>query len=103
MVVSARARRHVGDLPAAVAHERLQNALRQPARPDAVLAVVEEARQAGGPIAAAQALALAHHRLLRPGMGELRHRVAEDLIAEGSRTLRHSDTVTGLLWRAVDF
>ena len=103
MVVSERARRHVGDLPAAVESERLRSALRQPPRHEVLLAVVEEAREAGGPIAAAQALALAHHRLLRPGLGELRHRVAEDLIAEGSRTMRHSDTVTGLLWRLVDF
>jgi hypothetical protein len=152
MLVSARAHRHVGDLLAAVAPERLRVALRavtpgsapegwapqglapqglapqgfklqgsppagldrhtgwtawaeedRPAGHDVVLAVVEEARRAGGPVAAAQALALAHHRLLRPGLSELRCRVAEDLIAEGSRTLRHSDTLTGLLWRAVDF
>ena len=130
MVISARARRYVGDLRSAVAPERLRDALgavtpsprpassaagRHTTPPvatlqgpypyghDVILAAVEDARRDGGPIAAAQALALAHHRLLHPGLGELRHLIAEDLIAEGARTLRHSDTLTGLLWHSVDF
>jgi len=74
----------------------------RPVSHEAVLAAVEQVRHDGGPIAAAQALTLAHHHLMHPGLGELRHLVAQALIAEGSRTLRHSDTLTGLLWRTVD-
>ena len=69
----------------------------------AVLALADEVRGARGPVAAAQALALVHHRLMRPGLGELRHIVAKQLLAESGRTLRQRDTLVGLIWRTVDF
>ncbi|GIH15174.1 hypothetical protein [Rugosimonospora africana] len=50
----------------------------------------------------ADALTLAHRRLMRPGLDAVRHQVTEDLIAESFRTGRHSDRLVGLLCHCVD-
>jgi len=71
-------------------------------RSDAILPIVEEARQAGDPLALAEALSLAHHCLLGPQHADLRLTFAEELLREGSRTRRPSDALMGLLWRTVD-
>jgi hypothetical protein len=68
----------------------------------AILAVVEEARQVGDPVAWAEAASLAHHCLLGPDHRDLRHALAEDVITDGFRTGRRSDVLIGILWRTVD-
>jgi tetratricopeptide (TPR) repeat protein len=68
----------------------------------AVLARLAQARAAGDPVAVAEALALAHHCLLGPEHGAVRRGLADDLIAESSRTGRRGDLLVGLLLRAVD-
>jgi DNA-binding SARP family transcriptional activator len=67
-----------------------------------ILAIVEEARRSGDPVALAEALSLAHECLLGPEHADLRLGLAEELLREGSRTHRPSDVVMGLLWRTVD-
>src|SRR5258705_2597957 len=67
-----------------------------------VPAAFEDARRDGEPIAIAEAASLAHHCLLGPAHGSLRHDLAEELIALGARTGRRSDLLMGLLWRTVD-
>jgi hypothetical protein len=69
---------------------------------DAILAMVEEARQAGDVVALAEALSLAHHCVLGPDHGKLRLALAEELIELASRTGRRGDLLMGLLWRTVD-
>jgi hypothetical protein len=69
---------------------------------DAILALLKEARRVGDPAARAEAASLAHHCVLGPDHGTLRHALAQELIAEGFRTGRRSDLLMGLLWRAVD-
>jgi len=68
----------------------------------AILAVAQEARQAGDSVAWAEAVSLAHHCLLGPEHGALRHTLARELIAESFQTARRSDLLMGLLWRTVD-
>ena len=68
----------------------------------AILALLEDARRAGDPVARAEAVSLAHHCLLGPGHGPRRRELAEELIALAPRTGRGGDLVMGLLWRAVD-
>jgi hypothetical protein len=65
-------------------------------------AVLEEARRSGDPLARAEALSLAHHCVLGPDHGELRHALALELIGESARTGRRGDLVMGMLWRTVD-
>jgi hypothetical protein len=67
-----------------------------------ILAALEDARRNGDPIAIAEAASLAHHCLLGPAHGSLRHDLAEELIALGARTGRRSDLLMGLVWRTVD-
>ncbi|MET8155801.1 hypothetical protein ABZT47_05470 [Sphaerisporangium sp. NPDC005289] len=68
----------------------------------AILTVVAQARQAGDPVALAEALSLAHHCVLGPGHEALRRRLAQELIEVASVTGRHGDLLMGLLWRTVD-
>jgi hypothetical protein len=67
-----------------------------------ILAVLEEAKRAGDPVAWAEAASLAHHCLLGPDHGGQRRALAQELITEGFRTGRRSDLLMGLLWRTVD-
>jgi hypothetical protein len=69
---------------------------------DAILALVSETRAADDPVALAEALSLAHHCVLGPGLGELRLELARELIGVASRTGRRADLLMGLLWYAVD-
>jgi len=69
--------------------------------PTEVLAVLDEARRAGDPVALAEALSIAHHCLLGPGHGARRRELAEELIRVGSAG-RRSDRLMGLLWLTVD-
>ncbi|WP_308168144.1 hypothetical protein [Nonomuraea sp. NEAU-A123] len=69
---------------------------------DRILAMVEEARRAGDPVALAEALSLAHHCVLGPEHGALRLALAQELIEEAQRTGRRGDLLMGLLWRTVD-
>ncbi|MCC5578849.1 hypothetical protein IMZ11_24795 [Microtetraspora sp. AC03309] len=68
----------------------------------AALAMVEEARRRGDPVALAEALSLAHHCVLGPEHGTLRLELAQELIAVASLTARRGDLLMGLLWRTVD-
>ncbi|MFF3559504.1 hypothetical protein ACFYXS_05625 [Streptomyces sp. NPDC002574] len=68
----------------------------------AVLALLEEARSRGNPMARAEALSLAHHCLIGPEHGALRRELAAELVAESFRTSRRSDLLMGLLWQTVD-
>ncbi|MGW4521777.1 hypothetical protein [Amycolatopsis sp. NPDC004378] len=67
-----------------------------------ILAVLEEAKRAGDPVAWAEAASLAHHCLLGPDHGGQRRALAQELITEGFRTGRRSDLLMGMLWRTVD-
>jgi hypothetical protein len=67
-----------------------------------ILAMLEETRLAGDPVARAEALSIAHHCLLGPDHGKLRQTLALDLIGESSRTGRRVDRLMGLLWHTVD-
>ena len=68
----------------------------------AILSVVEEARGRGSALARADALNLAHQCLLGPDHAGLRRALADELIAESTRTGRRSDLLLGLLWQTVD-
>jgi hypothetical protein len=68
----------------------------------AIVAVADQAGQAGDPIATAEALSLAHHCLMGPGQGPMRHQLAQDLIVQSFRTARRSDRLMGMLWSVVD-
>jgi DNA-binding SARP family transcriptional activator len=67
-----------------------------------ILAVLEETRVAGDPVARAEALSIAHHCLLGPDHRRLRQTLALELIGESSRTGRRGDRLMGLLWHTVD-
>lgn len=67
-----------------------------------MLALLDEARAVGDPVARAEALSVAHHSLLGPGNGELRRTLAVDLIAESLRTGRRGDLLLGVLWQTID-
>ncbi|SEF23137.1 hypothetical protein SAMN05421837_10227 [Amycolatopsis pretoriensis] len=67
-----------------------------------ILAVLEEAKRAGDPVAWAESASLAHHCLLGPDHGGQRRALAQELITEGFRTDRRSDLLMGMLWRTVD-
>jgi hypothetical protein len=68
----------------------------------AILGLLEDARWVGDPVTRAEAASVAHHCVLGPDHGDLRHALGQELIAEASRTGRRSDLVMGLLWRTVD-
>jgi tetratricopeptide (TPR) repeat protein len=68
----------------------------------AILALLDEARQASDPVARAEVLSLAHHCLLGPDHGRLRRALAVELIGESFRTTRRADLLMGLLWQTVD-
>jgi hypothetical protein len=70
--------------------------------PAAILAVLDEARTAGDPVALAEALSIAHHCLLSPEHGTLRRALAHELVGQSFRTARRSDLLMGLLWETVD-
>jgi hypothetical protein len=67
-----------------------------------VLRLLDEARSRGEPLAVAEALSLAHNCVLGPDHAGLRLGIADELLRVGAFTNRPSDTVMGLLWRAVD-
>jgi hypothetical protein len=67
-----------------------------------ILAVLDEARAAGDPVALAEALSLAHHCLLGPADIARRRELAAELIRVSFRTERRSDRLMGLLWQTVD-
>ncbi|GAA5165282.1 MULTISPECIES: BTAD domain-containing putative transcriptional regulator [Amycolatopsis] len=67
-----------------------------------ILALLEETRVAGDPVAHAEALSIAHHCLLGPEHGRLRQSLAWELIGESLRTGRRADRLMGLLWHTVD-
>ncbi|OLB65502.1 MAG: hypothetical protein AUI10_06380 [Actinobacteria bacterium 13_2_20CM_2_72_6] len=67
-----------------------------------VLALLDEARVAGDPVARAEALSIAHHCLLGPGHGAARRDLALEMVGESFRTGRRSDLLMGLLWQTVD-
>jgi tetratricopeptide (TPR) repeat protein len=69
---------------------------------ETILAALDEARQAGDPVARAEALSLAHHCLLGPEHGPLRRTLADELIGQSFRTMRRTDLLMGLLWQTVD-
>jgi len=68
----------------------------------AVLAVRDEARRAGDAVASAEATSLAHHCLLGPEHGSVRRQLAQELLADSSRTMRSGYRRMGLLWTVVD-
>jgi hypothetical protein len=67
-----------------------------------VMAVLDEARRSGDPVARAEALSLAHHCVLGPDHAALRRSLADELVTESVRTNRRGDLLMGLLWRTVD-
>lgn len=67
-----------------------------------ILAVLDEVRKGGDPVAVAEALSLAHHCVLGPDHGTLRLELAQELIGEAVKTTRRGDLLMGLLWRTVD-
>ncbi|HKE98396.1 MAG TPA: hypothetical protein VKG45_05650 [Actinomycetes bacterium] len=71
-------------------------------RCDSILTLLDEARLTGDPLARAEALSLAHHCVLGPQHGDLRRRLAHELIVIASRTGRRSDRLMGLLWLTLD-
>jgi hypothetical protein len=70
--------------------------------PAEILALLDEARRAGDPVARAEALSIAHHCLLSPEYGALRQALAVELVSESFHTGRRSDLLMGLLWETVD-
>jgi DNA-binding SARP family transcriptional activator len=67
-----------------------------------VLAQLSDARRHGDPLALATALSLAHHCLLGPEHGSLRHDLARELLMTADGTGRYVDRLMGLLWRTTD-
>jgi DNA-binding SARP family transcriptional activator len=67
-----------------------------------ILRLVEDTRRAADPIAHAEALSIAHHCVLGPDHGALRHELALGLIGESDRTGRRVDRLMGLLWHTID-
>ncbi|MET7419611.1 AAA family ATPase [Dactylosporangium sp. NPDC005555] len=70
--------------------------------PDAVLAVLDEARAAGDPVALAETLSLAHHCVLDPAHAGVRHRLARELLGVAAGTGRRGDLLMGMLWHTAD-
>ena len=66
-----------------------------------ILALLEETRSAGDPVARAEALSIAHHCLLGPDHRVLRQELALELIGESAGTGRRVDRLMGLLWHTV--
>jgi hypothetical protein len=68
----------------------------------AVLAVLDEVRASGDPVALAEALSVAHHCLLGPDEVFMRGALARELIKTSFRTGRRSDYLVGLMLQTVD-
>ncbi|MEV4283972.1 hypothetical protein AB0K40_00555 [Nonomuraea bangladeshensis] len=69
---------------------------------DGILRLLRETRDAGDPLAVAEALSLAHHCLLGPEHAVLRRELAGELIGLAGVTERRGDLLMGLMWRTVD-
>lgn len=69
---------------------------------DRILAAAGETREAGDPVAHAEALSLAHHCLLGPDHTARRHALATELVGVSGRSGRRTDLVMGVLWDTVD-
>ncbi|GLY28755.1 BTAD domain-containing putative transcriptional regulator [Kineosporia sp. NBRC 101731] len=67
-----------------------------------ILAVLEKVREVGDPEILATVLSLAHHCLLGPQHGDLRTRLAEELLLTAGRSDRPGDALAGMLWLTVD-
>ncbi len=70
--------------------------------PSATLAALEEARGLPDPAVRAEALRLAHQRLLGPDHGELRQALADELVGEAGRAGSRGHLLMGLLYQTVD-
>jgi hypothetical protein len=68
----------------------------------AILALLQQARQAADPVTRVEALSLAHHCLLGPEHGAARQALAAELISESHHSARRGDLLMGLLWQTVD-
>jgi hypothetical protein len=68
----------------------------------ATLAALQEARGLPDPAVRAEALRLAHHRLLGPDHGELRQALADELVGEAGRAGSRGHLLMGLLYQTVD-
>ena len=68
----------------------------------AIMAVLDEVREAGDPVVLAEALSVAHHCLLGPENIELRRGLAAEMTRASVRTGRRGDLLMGLLWQTVD-
>jgi hypothetical protein len=66
-----------------------------------VLALVDEARAVGDPVALAEAASLAQHCVLGPDHAALRRALSRQLLTAAVATGRRSDLLVGLLWRVV--
>lgn len=71
-------------------------------RHSATLAALEEARALPDPAIRAEALQLAHHRLLGPDHGELRQALADELVGEAGRAGSRGHLLMGLLYQTVN-
>jgi hypothetical protein len=70
--------------------------------PGAIMALLDEVRTSGDPVARAEALSVAHHCLLGPDHGAVRRELAVELVGVSFRTRRRGDLLMGLLWQTVD-
>ncbi|MEV5413275.1 hypothetical protein AB0K60_31135 [Thermopolyspora sp. NPDC052614] len=71
-------------------------------RHTAILALVNEARRAGDPVALAETLSLAHHCVLGPDHDRLRLELVDRLIGAAVETGRRGDLVMGVMRRTAD-
>jgi hypothetical protein len=78
------------------------DAIDEPGRQAAALAVAEQAVRSGDAVAAAEALSLAHQCLRGPAHRSVRQRLTSELVALAPRTGRRGDALLGLLWHVVD-
>ncbi|GAA2215383.1 hypothetical protein GCM10009850_108510 [Nonomuraea monospora] len=69
---------------------------------DAILRLLDRAREAGDPVALAETLSLAHNCLLGPEHGARRIGLSQELIGQAGLTGRRGDALMGLLLRTVD-
>ena len=67
-----------------------------------IFGLLDDARRSGDAAVWAEALSLAHHCVLGPGQGDLRRRLAEELLDVATTSGRRIDRLMGLLWRTVD-
>jgi hypothetical protein len=67
-----------------------------------VIALLEEARAFGDPVAIADVVNIAHYCVLGPGHGPVRRQLAAELVELSVHTRRRKDHLLGLTWQAVD-